>query len=410
MPNIAVLAIGDELLNGSLSDTNSATIARLLARDGFTLRQVRVVGDRIDDIVAALRELSTHHDALITTGGLGPTDDDLTAEALALASNTELALNEAAQQLVDDYFARLGRPKHQRNLKSATLPIGATPFENPRGTAPGIRMMLVDCTIFSLPGVPDEMAAMINATVAPALVESFGRPLFEPERVLTLFGIPEPQVEEKLHAVGLPAGVQLAFGVEFPLVLVKLRATDRGAKERLDAAAAVVESTFTSQIVARGEETLAEATAALLIARGKSLALAESCTGGLIGKMLTDIPGASAFLERGAVTYSNRAKQDWLAVPDQILLNEGAVSADCAQAMAEGIRRAAGSDFGIAVTGIAGPDGGTSDKPVGTVFIALATGQDTVIERHLFAGDRGRVRMRTACAALALLQRRLRET
>jgi nicotinamide-nucleotide amidase len=409
MPKLATLAIGDELLNGSLSDTNTAAIARILARDGFTLCQSRTVGDAVDDIVAAVRQLTASHDALILTGGLGPTDDDLTAVAVAAACQTEAVENDEALALVNAYFERLGRPKHQRNIKSAIIPKNATPLKNPRGTAPGFQLEHNDCAIYSLPGVPDEMAAMVASAVLPCLTERFGQQKHEPERVLTLFGIPEPLVEEKLLSAGLPDGVQLGFGVEFPLVLVKLRSTAEQAAILLDQATSLVESIYSQEIVARGSETIAGTTAMMLTEDNKTLSLAESCTGGLIGKMLTDIPGSSAFLDRGAITYSNQSKSDWLKVPDEILEADGAVSEPTARSMAEGIRQAANTDFSLAVTGIAGPDGGTEEKPVGTVFIALATKGDTIVEHHLFAGDRGRVRMRTACAALALLQKYLRK-
>jgi len=409
MPKIAILAIGDELLNGSLSDTNTATIAQLLGAQGFSVRQSRAVVDVIADIALSVQQLSNEHDAIILTGGLGPTGDDLTAEAVAQACDTATELNEEALAMIDVWFERLGRPKHERNQKSAIIPRGAKPVINPRGTAPGFQIELNNCAIYALPGVPDEMAAMIESAVLPALINRFGRSLHEPERVLTLFGVPEPLVEEKIEAVGLPVGVRLAFGVEFPLVLVKLRADGAKAATQLDQAEELVASLYPEAIVARGSETIAATTASLLLAKGKTLSLAESCTGGLIGKMLTDIPGSSGFLERGAITYSNSAKSDWLHVADNILETYGAVSSECAQAMAEGIRQVAKSDFSLAVTGIAGPDGGTQEKPVGTVFIALAKKSGTIVDAHLFAGDRNRVRMRTACAALALLQRSLRQ-
>ena len=408
MPKIAILAIGDELLNGSLSDTNTAAIARILASDGFTLCQSRAVGDTVADIAEAVQQLADSHDVLITTGGLGPTVDDLTAEAVARACNTETELNQQAAELIDTYFKRLGRPKHQRNRKSAILPIGSAPLKNPRGTAPGFTIELSGCSIYSLPGVPDEMAKMVETAVLPKLTERFGKPHHTPERVLTLFGIPEPLIEEKLLQVGLPDGVDLAFGVAFPLVLVKLRSTQNNATELLDLAEQRVESTYPSEIVARGAESIAGATAALLLQSKQTLSLAESCTGGLIGKMLTDIPGSSGFLERGAITYSNNAKIDWLNVPEDVLEKEGAVSETVARLMAEGIRAATDTDYALAVTGIAGPDGGTDEKPVGTVFIARASRDESIVERYLFAGDRDRIRMRTACAALALLQHRLK--
>jgi nicotinamide-nucleotide amidase len=225
--------------------------------------------------------------------------------------------------------------------------------------------------------------------------------------VLKIFGISEPKIEEILTAASLPEGVRLAFGVDFPLVHAKFRASGQAAGALLDRAELEARKVLGDAVVACGRETLAENVVSLFVAAGRSLSLAESCTGGLIAKLLTDVPGASAFFERGAVTYANSAKQEWLGVPDSILRELGAVSEDCALAMARGMRDAAGTDLALAVTGIAGPGGGTEEKPVGTVYLALATPEGVTARRFRFSGTRESVRLMAAHAGLDWLRRHL---
>jgi nicotinamide-nucleotide amidase len=249
------------------------------------------------------------------------------------------------------------------------------------------------------------MTAMLETSVLPRLLaRSGGAP--GQERVLKIFGISEPKVEEILTS-SLPEGVRLAFGVDFPLVHAKLRASGEAAGALLDRAEREATKVLGDVVVARGEETLAGNVVRMFIADGRTLSLAESCTGGLIAKMLTDIPGASAFLERGAVTYANSAKRDWLGVSENILQEQGAVSEACAQAMARGMRDASGTDLALAVTGIAGPQGGTEQKPVGTVYLALATPDGVTTKRYLFPGGRERVRLMAAHVGLDWLRRHL---
>jgi nicotinamide-nucleotide amidase len=251
------------------------------------------------------------------------------------------------------------------------------------------------------------MVVMLEEQVLPRLHERSGGCSPLQERILKVFGLSEPKVEERFKQMPLPQGVQLAFGVEFPFVHVKLRAGGDNADALLDRAELHARRQLQPFVFAIGQESLAGNVARMLTDAGLTLALAESCTGGMVAQMLTDIPGASQFLNRGAVTYANAAKRDWLQVPQEILDTEGAVSKACAQAMAQGIRRAAGTDLGLAVTGIAGPDGGTPDKPVGTVFLALSTPGKERVQGYRFSGDREQIRRISACMALEWLRRYL---
>ncbi|BCR06164.1 CinA-like protein [Desulfuromonas versatilis] len=401
----AVLTIGDELLNGEIADTNTALIGRILGSCGYLLRDSLTVGDVEPDIEEALLYLASCRDVVIVSGGLGPTEDDLTARAAAGAFGRRLVLNDEALGLIRDHFQGLGLDMHPRNEKQALLPQKIRVLPNARGTAPGFLLQHNGKDLFFLPGVPEEMEAMLQASVLPLLRERGGGSLPMQERVLKVFGLSEPKTEELLSRAGLPEGVQVAFGVDFPLVAVKLRASGKSAEESLDRAELLARRALDEFVVAVGEETLAGNVARMLTNAGLSLAVAESCTGGLICSMLTDIPGASAFLERGAVTYANSAKQQWLQVPAQTLAEQGAVSEATALAMARGIRLAAGTDLGLAVTGIAGPEGGTAAKPVGTVFIALDAEDQPKVKGYRFAGGREKIRRLSAIMALEWLRR-----
>jgi nicotinamide-nucleotide amidase len=405
--NIAVLTTGDELINGEMSDTNTARIAQLLSAWGYAIKESRTIGDDESEIEAALRDLSSGRDVVISTGGLGPTDDDLTARAAARTFGRRLALNEEALAQIRRFFAEKNKEMHPRNEKQALLPQKALILPNRLGTAPGFHLRQGTCDLFFLPGVPGEMAVMLEEQVLPHLYERSGGSAPQQERILQVFGLSEPKVEERFSHTPLPQGVHLAFGVEFPFVRVKLRARGESADELLNRAEMHARKLLQPFVFAVGKETLPGNVARMLTDTDRTLALAESCTGGMVAQMLTDIPGASRFLDRGAVTYSNAAKQDWLQVPEDILNREGAVSKACAQAMARGIRQAAGTDLGLAITGIAGPDGGTPDKPVGTVFLALSAEDEERVQGYRFSGNREQVRRISACMALEWLRRYL---
>jgi nicotinamide-nucleotide amidase len=404
---IAVLTIGDELLNGEMHDTNTAGIARLLDHHGLAISESLTVGDAEEDIENALRDLSSRRDVVIVTGGLGPTADDVTARAAARAFGRRLVLHEEALARIRDFFRRAGTPMHPRNEKQALLPQKVAILPNEQGTAPGFLLQQGEKDLFFLPGVPEEMAPMLEKIVLPQLRQRHGGHFSRQERVIKVFGLSEPKTEELLTAAHLPDGVEMAFGVDFPIVHVKLRASGAAAETLLDRAELIARRALGDFVVALGSDTLPEVVARMLTTADLTLALAESCTGGLISATLTDIPGASAFLDRCAVTYANRAKEEWLGVSASLLAEYGAVSDRCALAMAQGIRRAAGTDLALAVTGIAGPDGGTPEKPVGTVYIALAATDEMKVNGYRFAGDRQRVRRMAAFMALEWLRRYL---
>ena len=402
---IAILTIGDELLNGDLADTNTAAIAGMLISHSLPVHEAATTGDRETDIAAALQRLAATHDAVVVTGGLGPTGDDRTAKAAASAFSRPLSLNDKALQQIRARFRIMQRSMHPANEKQAMLPGRSTVIANHNGTAPGFHLQHHATELYFLPGVPREMLVMLDEYVIPSLLERFPDPPLFCQQTVTVLGLPEPEVESRISSNPLPEGIELAFNVELPAVQVKLRARGKDARKLVDRAEVVVRKALGEYVVGFGNETLAAATAKHLTSAGLTLSLAESCTGGLIAKLLTDQAGASAFLERSVVTYANSAKIDCLQVSPDILEQHGAVSEDCAIAMARGVKAASRTDIGLAVTGIAGPDGGTEDKPVGTVFMAMTGPYGERVEKLHFHGNREQVRMRTACTALDWLRR-----
>lgn len=402
---IAILTIGDELLNGDLGDTNTRAIANRLAEDSLTLSETSTVGDREEEIAQAILRLAADNEAVIVTGGLGPTEDDRTAKAAARAFDRPLALNDKALKQIQARFQFMKREMHPRNEKQALLPAKSTIIANRNGTAPGFHLRHKETDLYFLPGVPHEMLAMLDAYTVPSLVQKFPEAPEQARRTMTVFGLAEPDVEERISKEGLPEGVELAFNVELSMVQVKLRATGQNALQKIDRAELIVRNLLDEYIVGIGDETLASTTARLLTNAGMTLSLAESCTGGLIAKLLTDQPGSSAFLERSIVSYANSAKISCLNVPLHILEEHGAVSPECARAMVKGLHLSAKTDISLAVTGIAGPDGGTEEKPVGTVYLGMCSHQGERIERLNLTGNREQVRLKTAYTALDWLRR-----
>ncbi|GAB4171644.1 MAG: competence/damage-inducible protein A [Geothermobacteraceae bacterium] len=398
---VAVLTTGAELLSGELLDSNSRDIARLLGAIGLRLSRIVTVGDRLQEIADELAGLAARFDLVVVTGGLGPTEDDLTTAAASEAFGLPLVENKQARELVLEHFHRLRREPHPANRRQYLLPEGAEVLPNPLGTAPGFLLEQPSCLLAFFPGVPREMHAMVEKELLPHLQHRFPGLAAWQEVRLRVFGISEPEVERLLSDTRLPE-VEVGFGVDFPETVVKLRSRD---PEALARAEAVVRAALTAGICYPDGASLAMVALDNLARQNLSLSLAESCTGGLIAAALTDIPGASRVLERGAVTYANSAKNDWLGVDPSLLEEHGAVSEACARAMAEGIRAAAGTDIGLAVTGIAGPDGGTTDKPVGTVFLALADSNSVSVEQLALGGSRQRIRILTTMTALARLAR-----
>jgi len=409
---ISTLSIGSELICGEVIDTNAGHIAELLLGCGLRVQRHVVVGDCEQDIGEALLDLAPKNDAVIVTGGLGPTVDDVTALAAAHATGRRFVVSEELKEHLRGFSARLGGScGFQPSDKQAMIPAKSTVIPNPTGTACGFHFIHGGCFFFFLPGVPSEMDRMLRETVVPFLHVRVTHKRVVLASFLNVFGFSEPEVDGLL--AGLFSGtdaIRMSICVTFPWIRITLRAeadTEEAARTGLREAVELVRERLGDVVFAEGDETIEQVVARHFIRRNLTLALAESCTGGLIAKLLTDVPGSSAFFMEGAVTYSNAAKMRLLGVPLDILDARGAVSAECAAAMAAGVRHAAGSDLGLAVTGIAGPDGGTDDKPVGTVFISLAAPDGSWTKRFRFGNSREEIRTLTAWTALDWLRRYL---
>lgn len=408
---ISTLSIGDEVIFGEIVDTNMAHIAGRLYDSGFKLRQHLCVGDNEPDIIEAIDALASHNDFVIATGGLGPTVDDLTARAVARATSRRLVLNEDALAHLRERYRIMGRELHQAAEKQALLPAKTNLIHNPTGTACGFIVSHKGCFLMFMPGVPSEMKLMLDETVIPFILSRSKQQRCVETRSLRVFGLSETHTEERIKHLARPKeGLTIAYCVSFPEVEVKLRAEGDDpavVAELLETTTCQVREQLGDYLVAEGPDSLDSVVAQLFRQKGATLAVAESCTGGLIAKRITDPAGSSAYFRESAVTYSNEAKVGRLNVSADLLARDGAVSAAVAMAMARGIRATSGSDLGLAVTGIAGPGGGSDSKPVGTVFIALASRSDCIAKGYRFNGSRDRIRLMTAVTALDWLRRHL---
>ncbi len=406
-----IITIGTEMLLGALVDTNTAWLSTHLAELGVGIYRHTTVGDNRDRVVGAMKEAADRSDLVITTGGLGPTSDDLTNECLALLSGRTLVEYEEARQHVDEMFARFGREPTPSNYKQALFPEGTTLIPNPLGTAMGA-LLEVDGTLFAtLPGVPQEMQGMFRETLAPLVRERSDGSIVS--KTLWFSGVGESALAEKVQDLldaEDPTVAPLAGQGKVRLRVTSRAATPEEAEKKIEPVAREILSRLGDYYFGEDEETLESAVGRLLEERGATLALAESCTGGLLAKRLTDSPGSSAYFKEGLVTYSNEAKERLLGVKYDTLMEHGAVSEAVAREMAEGARKAAGTDYGLSVTGVAGPDGGTEEKPVGLVWIGVSDGEASFAEKlDLSAWRRSRdaIRERSANRAFDILRRRL---
>ena len=408
---IATLSIGDEVVFGEIVDTNAPFIAARLYDIGFKVRQHLAVGDVEGDIIEAIRTLAATSEAVIATGGLGPTIDDLTARAAAKATDRRLVLNETALTHLKEFLAKRGRSLDRANEKQALLPAKSNLIPNPTGTACGFYFQHNGCFFYFLPGVPKEMELMVEESIIPLLRERSTQEKIIRVKILKVFGVPEAQLDTMLKGVTEPGSpVTVAFQVDFPQILVKLRSegdNEMHTVAALDDVCRKCREILHRHLFAEDYETMDSVVAALFHEKGLTISLAESCSGGLVAKRITDIPGSSSYFLEGAVTYSNDAKIRSLGVSPQLLEEKGAVSSEVAMAMARRIRKLSGSDIALAITGVAGPDGGTSEKPVGTVFIALAAHSCCHAKRYRFTGNRAEIRAVTSFMALDWLRRYL---
>jgi len=401
----AVLLVGTELLGGTVVDRNLAFVAGAVSRKGVTIARAETVPDRVDAIADAALRLAAVADLLVVTGGLGPTADDVTREALARALGVAIRIDEGIRAAIARRLETRGLPAGDAAVRQASFPEGTEPVPNPVGSAPGFRGSLGSCRFWVLPGVPPEAAAMIEPLV-DALPEP--RAGWSWERLVATAGLSEVRAATLLADGGFaaPSGVDLAFLPGPAGVRLRLSAPDGAPAAELDRAERAMRELLGEAALPR--PGLAESLVEALAAAGGTLATAESCTGGLVGARITDVPGASSVYLGGIVAYSNRAKSERLGVPEESLERHGAVSEPVVRGMAEGVRAAYAASLGIAVTGIAGPGGGTDEKPVGTVWLAVADRDGTEARSFVFPGSREMVRERAAHKALEMAYRRVR--
>jgi nicotinamide-nucleotide amidase len=408
---IEIITIGDELLCGRTQDSNAAMIARELHAAGFTVERFTTTGDRLEAIRASLLCCLPETRFVIVTGGLGPTKDDLTAEAAACAFDDTLALRPEALTMLQSWLERRGRTMNPSQQKQAMLPSSATVIENPVGTACGFMMRFKERHYLFLPGVPAEARAMTMQSVLSYINQHTGSNHIIRSTTLRIYGLWESLIQEKITDVMDPyPDVSLGFYPHFPEVSLKLtvHGTDESVlNERLGRAQNALSEAIGDYIYGTGDCTLPEAIGRLLLARSQTVAVAESCTGGLLSHLFTTVPGSSAWFERGLVVYSNLSKTELAGVEESVLIEHGAVSVQTARALAEGVRLGAKSIWGISITGIAGPDGGTPEKPVGTVFFAVAGPEGCQTFHRRFTGTRSQNKHLSAYTALDLLRRTL---
>lgn len=402
-----IIAVGTELLLGQINNTNARFLSEKLARLGIDVFWHVAVGDNEARLREAIKTALGRSDLIVFCGGLGPTRDDLTKETVAGVLGLPLVKSEEWEAKLKEIFARLGRTMTQNNLKQACLPEGAKLLNNSNGTAPGIFIKWREKTLILLPGPPRELEPMFETEVVPLLTSGDGYRLIL-SRVLKVAGVGESALEEVLSDLfenqGNPTIAPLAKLSEVHLRLTAKAASHAEAAAMLDQLEEQVKKRLGDAVYGIDEETMADAVAKLLFKTGKTLAVAESCTGGLLSHMLTNVPGSSEYFLQGVVTYSNQAKTDLLGVKPSLLREYGAVSEETARAMAERIRHRAQSDYSLAVTGIAGPGGGTQNKPVGLVYIALGTESGTHCKRFNLWGDRQTIKERAAVTALNMLR------
>ncbi len=413
MPGVELIAVGTELLLGQLVDTNTAFIAQRLAENGIDVRATHAVGDNRERIAAAIRDALGRADGLVTTGGLGPTVDDLTKEAVCLALDLETELYEPALRHMEGVFAAFGRQMRPNNRKQAELPRGSRPLENPNGTAPGFMAFASDGKFVAcMPGVPREMRPMLDAQVLPFLHERLGTGEAIYTRVLHTIGIGESEIDHRIgdlfRSCENPKIAVLAHDFRADVKLTVKSASADAAEAAIAPLQAQIERRLEGYVFGRDSDTPASAIHALLRSQRRMLAVAESCTGGRLAAALTSVPGSSQNFAGAVVAYRDSVKIAQLGVGAELLDRVGAVSEEVAREMARGARTLLGADVALSTTGIAGPSGGTPSKPVGLLWIGLDDARGAAFARRFqLAGEREAIAARATTIALGILWQHL---
>ena len=406
---VELLTIGNELTTGEVVNTNAAFMAETLTEAGLEVVFITSTGDDSFRIEEALRRAQERAEAVIVSGGLGPTQDDITTTVAARALGRPLVLNKEVLESLKKRFAQRGMEMPLSNEKQAFFPQEAEVIPNPMGTACGFRIRRQGMLFIFLPGVPRELKHMMKENVIPFLEKERKEKVWLRSRTLKVFGFTESAIADILKDVNPEYfSSTLAYLPRYPENHVKMivKGGDaREAEKNLEKFEALIRQKLQGRVIAADQETLEEIVGCLLRSSRGTLSVAESCTGGLIAHRLTQVPGSSDYFERSMVVYSNAAKVQMLGVPEALIDRVGAVSAEVAEKMAEGVRHVSNTTLGLAITGIAGPAGGSQEKPVGTVFIALASPKGTVSKRYQFMGDRSQIQVISAYTAIDWVRR-----
>jgi nicotinamide-nucleotide amidase len=406
-----IIAVGSEMLTPMRVDSNSLFITERLNQIGIDVRLKFVAGDDVDELAELISGVAAWADVVVSTGGLGPTADDITRDAVSRAFEIPLEIDESIVDRIRERFARRGMTMPVINRRQGMVPKGAIVLPNPNGTAPGLYLEHGHATILLLPGPPREMKPMLEAVIHERLApRTDGVGLFR--RVLKITGRTESDVDSRAQPVyqgWLSQAVPISTTILAVLGQIELHLTARAssraeAEAALDRAVGELQTVLGDSVYSVDGRPLEMIVGELLRMREMTIAVAESCTGGLLASRLTDVPGSSAYVDRGVVCYSNRSKVETLGIPERLIAEHGAVSEPVAQAMAEAIRRQAGSTAAVGITGIAGPGGGTPEKPVGTVAIAVSTARESCVRTFQFIGGREQVKFQATQAALNLLR------
>ncbi len=403
-----IISIGSEILRGQITDTNANFIAKKLVELGIDLEHISAVSDNPESLLSTLKLALQRSDLIITTGGLGPTEDDITYQTIARALNLKLIKYPEAEENLKRILKKINKTISPSNLKQVYFPEGAKIIINQYGTAPAMILEKDNKIICSFPGVPHEMKNLIEENLIPYLKEKFPPSLIKKSKILKVTGLGESSVNELIRDY-INKQTNFSFGIyanpeDIQVQVTTQAPTEKEVEKLLQSSVNQLTKILGNYIYGSDEETIEEVVGNLLKTKKLKLAVAESCTGGMLGEMITRIPGSSEYFQGGVISYNARVKEDLLKVPPEVIKKYGEVSKEVAQLMAERVRKCCHSDIGISITGIAGPGGATEKKKVGLVYMALANGKKTITQKHQLFGNRQLIRLRAARRALNLLR------
>ena len=404
-----IISIGSEILRGQITDTNANFIAKKLDETGIDLEHISVVSDNPESLLSTLKLAFQRSDLIITTGGLGPTEDDITYQTIARTLNLKLIKYPEVEENLKRFLKKINKPISPSNLKQVYLPEGAKIIINQYGTATAMILEKDNKIICSFPGVPHEMKNLIEENLIPYLKEKFPPFMIKKSKTLKISGLGESSVNELIRDYMMNKQTNFSFGIyanpeDIQVQITTQAPTEKEVEKLLQSSVNQLAKILGNYIYGSDEETIEEVVGNLLKTKKLKLAVAESCTGGILGEMITRIPGSSKYFQGGVISYNAKIKEDLLKVPPEVIKKHGEVSEQVARLMAEGVRINCHSDIGISITGIAGPGGATEKKKVGLVYMALADGKKTITQKHQLFGSRQLIRLRSSRRALNMLR------